>query len=71
MTFLLSKLKLVQLIKVTVYPNKLECFIMAEFILEDRKLVTDRIPSEKIPTDKNLRMVNRLRVVTYPCLFNP
>ena len=71
MTLLLSKLKLVQLIKVTVYLNKLECFIMAEFILEDKKLVTDRIPSEKIPTDKNLRMENHLRVVTYPCFFNP
>ena len=37
--------------------------ILAEFILEDEKLVTDGIPSEKIPTDMNLllqRMVLQL-----------
>ena len=48
--------------------KKFMCFwiiilILAELILEDGKLVTDGIPSEKIPTDINLllqRMVLQL-----------
>ena len=32
---------------------------MAEFMSEDGKLVTDGIPSEKIPIDMNLTTVNR------------
>ena len=32
---------------------------MTEFILEDGKLVTDGISWKKIPTDMNLRTVNR------------
>ena len=32
---------------------------MAEFISEDGKIVTDGIPSEKIPIDMNLTTVNR------------
>ena len=48
--------------------KKFMCFwiiilILAEFILEDGKLVTDGIPSEKIPTNMNLllqRMVLQL-----------
>jgi len=35
---------------------------MAEFILEDGKLITDGIPTEKIPADVNLRTANRLKV---------
>ena len=37
---------------------------MAEFILEDGKLVIDGIPSARIPSDINLRTVNRLKVAT-------
>ena len=43
---------------------------MAEFILEDGKLVTDGIPTEKIPTDMNLRTVNHLKVTTDPRPFS-
>ena len=32
---------------------------MAEFMSEDGKLVTDGIPSQKIPIDMNLTTVNR------------
>ena len=32
---------------------------MAEFMSEDGKLVTDGIPSEKIPIDMNLTTINR------------
>ena len=32
---------------------------MAKFMSEDGKLVTDGIPSEKIPIDMNLTTVNR------------
>ena len=32
---------------------------MAEFMSQDGKLVTDGIPSEKIPIDMNLTPVNR------------
>ena len=45
-------------------------FLLAEFILEDGKLVADGIPWTKIPTGMNLRTVNRLKVATDPWLFN-
>ena len=45
-------------------------FVLAEFILEDGKLFTDEIPSKKIPTDMNVRTVNRLKVATDPWFFN-
>lgn len=44
-------------------------YIMAEFILEDVKLITDGIPTEKIPADMNLTTANRLKVATDPCFF--
>ena len=37
---------------------------MAEFILEDEKLVTEGIPSDRIPSNINLRTGNRLKVAT-------
>ena len=40
-------------------------FVLAEFILEDGKLFTDEIPSKKIPTDMNLRMVNQDRSLVF------
>ena len=43
---------------------------LAEFILEDEKLVTDGIPTEKIPTDMNLRTINHLKVTTDPRPFS-
>ena len=33
---------------------------MAEFILEDGKLITDGMPSDRKPSDINLRTGNRL-----------
>ena len=36
--------------------------ILAEFILEDEKLVTDGISSDRIPSNLNLRTGNRLKV---------
>ena len=39
------------------------------YILEDGKLITDGIPTEKIPADMNLRTANRLKVSTDPCFF--
>lgn len=44
-------------------------YIMAEFILEDVKLITDGIPTEKIPADMNLTTANRLKVATDSCFF--
>ena len=38
-------------------------YIMAEFILEAGKLITDGMPTEKIPADMNLR------TATDPCFF--
>ena len=43
---------------------------LTEFILEDEKLVTDGIPTEKIPTDMNLRTINHLKVTTDPRPFS-
>lgn len=39
------------------------------YILEDGKLITDGIHTEKIPADMNLRTANRLKVATDPCFF--
>ena len=38
--------------------------ILAEFILEDEKLVTDGIPSDRIPSNIKSRTENRLKVAT-------
>ena len=38
--------------------------ILAKFILEDEKLVTDGISSDRITSNVNLRMGNRLKVAT-------
>ena len=43
--------------KLCLDPDALE---MAEFILEDGKVVTDGIPSDRKPSDINLRTENRL-----------
>ena len=37
---------------------------MAEFILEDEKVVTDRITADRIPSNINLGTGNRLKVAT-------
>ena len=39
-------------------------FRMAEFILEDEKVVTDRITADRIPSNINLGTGNRLKVAT-------